>query len=275
MFPLLNVAGGGGGAGETSQWNAGTSSCVIAIGNNQCTNTFTWPTPLAAAPCGGCSEVTLTTATGSVNDLTVVFAPIQENFFAIGGDFGVAGKWVNMPAAQTEIFGENSQHWIIVDWTQISTADFVISCPAASNSATATLTVQYSIDNGATWVSIAASTININTFCGLGSPMDSGFANGGTFGSTFSVPVKQIGVFLRLVGQNGGGIGDNPQFTYAYLNVYPASFTIKFIATVGIFGGTASQISVRAVISVVQTGSTTINWKMSAWICKTGGSGPC
>jgi len=277
MFPLLNVAGGGGGAGETSQWNAGTSSCVITAGNSQCSNSFTWPTPLSAVPCGGCSEATPTTATGGISDQTIIVSPIQENFWATGSDFGVAGRWVNMPAIQTEIFGDNGQHWLIEDWSKSSTADFVIDCPVASNNAAATLTVQYSTDTGATWNSIAASAININIGCAIGSPIDSGLANGGIFGTTFSIPAPaQItAVFLRIVGQNGGGIGDTPQFVYAYLLVNPSPVIIRFIFTASVSSSSATAILVIGKINVVQSSSTTVNWKMSAWICKTGGSGPC
>src|SRR6266568_7805680 len=83
------------GSGETTQWNAGTSSCTITAGNTQCSNLFTWtPTPLSAAPCSGCAEATPTSATGSINDQTIIGASVDSVFFSIGNDFGTAGKWL-------------------------------------------------------------------------------------------------------------------------------------------------------------------------------------
>ena len=267
-----------GGGGETTSWNAGTSSCAITAGSLSCTNTFTWPTPLAAIPCTGCSQAGATTATGGISDLTINYPPSQENFWATGNDFATAGRWVNMPAAQTEIFGDNSQHWLVEDWANAATADFVIDCPVASNTVGASLTVQYSTNQGGTWTSITASNIIIdNTICANLVPVDSGISNGGTWGSTFTIPAgaQASGVFLRIVGAGGGGVGDVPQFVYAYLLVYQPASSVKFFFNARIFLATATQIGVIGVINVPQSSSTTVNWKMSAWICITGGSGSC
>jgi hypothetical protein len=274
----LGLGTAGGSAGETSSWNAGTSSCVITAGNNQCSNTFTWPTPLSAAPCAGCGSVTLSTTTGGVSDQTIVApAPSHESFFDIGTDFSISGKWTNMPAIQTVIFGDGfCEHCIIVNWSNVVGVDFVIVCPTASTSVTAVLQVQYSADQGTTWNSIAGLSININTICGLGLPVDSCFSTTGTtFGCYVTNPVQNDGIFLRIVGSGGGGIGDSPVFQTAYVLAKSASYTVKFLSTINIAGTTATTISVTAKINVLQISSTTVNWRMTAWICKTGGSGPC
>jgi len=278
FFPIITVAGGGGGASETTQWNAGTDSCVITPPANSCSHAFTWPTPLSTAPCSGCFEASLGTVTGAVTDVTIDTF-VHQSFLDLGNDFATAGKWTNMPAAQTEIFGDLAgQHWLVENWVHATTADFVLNCPTASNSATATLTVQYSPDTSTTWISIPNAVVNIsNANCATGLPTDSGVQNFGVYGATFAIPTAaQIqGVFLRIIGQNGGGIGDVPDFVHAYVLV-DYSFTVKFQATVQVTGlETASVISVTAKINNLESTTTTVNWKMSAWTCKTGGSGPC
>lgn len=279
MLPLTITGGTAASIGETTSWNAGTDSCTIAIGASSCSHTFTWPTPLSATPCPGCSEAALTTTSGSTSDQTVLGGQAKDAFF----ELGTPGQtWTNMPAAITEIFGDLSgQHRILVDWANALSADFVLNCPTASNSATSTLTVQFSTD-GVTWTSIAASTINISTaWCqgGVGQsvPIDSGIENLAAFGAQFTIPggARLNGVFLRIVGQNGGGTGDSPNFTSAYLIVASNPSTVKFFSRIRITSTSATSIGIGADINVIQTGTTTVNWKMSAWICQAGGSGPC
>jgi len=279
FFPIPSKPGT---AGETTSWNAGTDSCTITAGATSCTKVTTWATPLAAAPCGGCSEAVATTSTGGISDQTILGGISSQYFFDEGNDF-VNGKWTNMPAAKTEIFGENGAHWLIEDWSNVASADFVVNCHVNSNTAGATLNMEYSTDFGATWASVGLS-VDINGFCGPNvyghdGPGDTCFtaSAGASFGCFTNIPAgaKVQGVFLRIVGNGGGGVGDVPDFTLAYVNVKSPDATIKFIFNVGVIITNPTQISVNARISVAQSSSTTISWKMSAWICKTGGSGPC
>jgi len=270
---LFSSSGGIAGSGESTSWNAAARSCTITAGNNQCTDAFTWPTPLSAAPCAGCSLAAVATSTGSTSDLTIS-ANTRSIFFSLTS---VGQTWISMPAAQTEIFADTN-HELVEDWTAVTSLDFVVQCPTASTSATATLTIQYSIDQGATWNSIAGSVVNIDaTLCGLGIPIDSCISTGGGFFGCYTsipAPAQVAGVFLRIVGQNGGGIGDNPVFSEAYL-LLTKTYTIKFFASATLLGSTATVITVTAKINVIQTGTTTVNWHVEAWICKSGGSGPC
>jgi len=254
---------------ETSTWNAGADGCTISAGSTSCVHLFTWPTPLAATPCSGCEEVSRFTVTGSQSDQTV--RSTSTTIFFSTGNTLTGDTWPSMPAAQTELFGDaNAEHWRTVDWTSASQVAFAVNCIVGSTSATATLQLQWSTDTGATWNNIATS-INVQAAnCPNGS-----IINGSpTAYASIPAAAQLANVALRIVGQNGGGLGDNPQFTTAYATTL-FSYTVVFQATASLSAFTASTITVIATITVKQASSTTVNWKMSAWICKAGGSGPC
>ena len=140
----------------------------------------------------------------------MVISNPQVDFFALTS---IGQVWTGMPAAVTEIFGDNGQHWKAVDWTGVDNVAFAVNCITGSTSATAILQLQYSIDNGGTWNNIASS-INIQA-----ANCPNGGATGGSPTAYVSVPANaQVnGVILRIVGQNGNGVGDNPAFTQAYV----------------------------------------------------------
>ena len=151
----------------------------------------------------------ISTITGFFGNVMVISNP-QVDFFALTS---VGQVWANMPAAVTEIFGDNGQHWKGVDWTGVDNVAFAVNCITGSASLTAILQLQYSIDGGATFNNIAAS-INIQA-----AVCPNGGVTSGSPTAYVSVPVNaQVNnVILRVVGQFGNGIGDNPAFTQAYV----------------------------------------------------------
>jgi len=257
------------GSGETTMWNAGADSCSIPAGSTTCVKLTTWPTPLAATPCSGCEEVSRFTVTGSQLDQTVISTSTTV-FFANGNTL-TGDTWPNMPAAQTELFGDaNGDHWRTVDWTSASQVAFAVNCITGSSSATAILQLQWSTDSGASWNNIANS-INIQA---ANCPNGSILAGSPTSYASIPASAQTVNVALRVIGQNGNGLGDNPQFTTMYA-ITQYSYTVSFQATASLSSFTATTITVVAGITVKQPSPTGINWKMSAWICIAGGSGPC
>ena len=147
---------------------------------------------------------------------------------------GAAFAWTSMPVACcTEIFGDNTHETTFTIGNQTATAKylghFVTSCVTGSTSATAFLKVQFSKDVGVTWNDLdggsgSGKVLVGNTVCGTGSPPPPDDT------ALFSVPstnfVTNTGIFLRIVGGSGGGVGDNPSFTNIRLDIYTTLSTI-------------------------------------------------
>lgn len=139
--------------------------------------------------------------------------------------------WTSMPAAATELYGKTNNR-VAIDLTSIVSVLFSANCVnAGSNSGTAVLQPQYSTDSGATWTDLAAVAGNLNL--GVGTQSVCSFFTGGTPVSVGGPPVdggsiatgaKQLGVWLRVVGIHGGGVGDNPSFNNIQLSLYEQSF---------------------------------------------------
>lgn len=208
-----------------------SSTCTIIIGATICSAGVAFSPAFTTAPTPPSGWVGVTLGNPGSGTVNIVDASSYTTWtFISPGNDVIAGTWTSMPAAQTEIFGDAlAQHELIVNWGNQTQADFGIACPTASNTAGATLTVQYSPDLGATWTSITGLSINVNANCGLAAPMDSCYsASGTTFGCYVNIPVgAQVnGLWLRIVGSGGGGVGDNPVFTEAYVITHTGSSSL-------------------------------------------------
>jgi hypothetical protein len=132
-----------------------------------------------------------------------------------------------MPAAQTEIFGDaTGQHWMHMDGTGFSKLNFIVNCLTGSTSATAILQLQWSTDSGASWNNIG-NTVNIQAAnCPNG---DGAVAVGASGYAVMPAAIQcylcngSVPIVYRIIGQNGGGLGDTPAFQSARIEM--VSFT--------------------------------------------------
>jgi hypothetical protein len=137
-------------------------------------------------------------------------------------------NWVNMPAADTEIYGDIlADHRVSVNWVGATTFRFGYNCPVNSNTVGAYLTVQYSTDGGILFfeVNSAQRAIIDGSVC----------PNGSGFGSTTYSSIPQAAqvnnpLLLRIIGHGGGGVGDTPRFSELWLE-WPTTFTISNVAS--------------------------------------------
>ena len=122
--------------------------------------------------------------------------------------------WTSFPATQTEWMGM-TDHRIGYTLQSGYSTQLMVDCSAASNTAGATLAAQYSSDGGVTWNNL-----------GTGAVIDSTKCPGTSLGGAGAIPTSIYGVpiLLRIVGQGGGGSGDNPAFTVVSLNLKAVEF---------------------------------------------------
>ncbi len=263
IMPMFSAMGGGGGVSLINQKLSGSDTCTILANGVACLKdelyspfVFTSaPTFFAVATgciggnCGTASSITVTS---------------QVNIFDSGNTL-TGDTWNAMPAAQTELFGNiNGEHWRSVDWTGVTQVGFAVNCLTGSTSATAILQLQYSDDTGATWNNIAPS-INIQaTNCPNGGVLNGSPTAYVNIPTGLTLPATEI---LRVVGQNGGGALDNPQFTEIYvLQKSVTNVVVSVVAQVaqnGIVCGT-TKCRVTMIISVAQTVAVTANFKWQA-----------
>lgn len=194
---------------------SGSTSCTVPSGGVSCLPNVSpcfaalgclYPVPFANIPT---RYANISTVTGFFGNAMVISNP-QVDFF----DVGSAGlTWTGMPAAVTEIFGDLGQHWKGADWTGVDSVAFAVNCIFGSTSLTAILQLQYSIDGGGTFNNIASSISVQAAVC------PNGGVTSGSPTAYVSVPAnaQMNGIVVRVVGQFGGGAGDNPVFTQAYV----------------------------------------------------------
>jgi len=271
---LFSSSGGIAGSGETTTWNATNDSCSIASGSISCFKTITWATPLASAPCGGCSMATSTTANLLIPQITVT----TKIFFAMGS---LGQTWVSMPVAQTSIFGDAlCQHCIIVDLGSYNArtvlGNFIVTCNTPSNSANAVLRLQIARVGNPPFVDITGSDVDISATSPCGSqPQDScntsnpGFT--GCYPFTIATEVAGEGDWIQITGINGGGFGDNPNFVSAEL-MLQSSVTVVSTIIARLGTASATQITVLMDITYPRSTAITATFRVEAWICKNGGS---
>lgn len=170
--------------------------------------------------------------------------------------------WTSMPAAQTELFGYvNGEDQVLADLSNAANIRFAVNCPVVSSSATpATLQVQYSVNQGVTWTNIAGLVLNLD---GLTSPscFNLGLVGVGPENyvtSYVGVPAgaKTSTTLLRVVGTNGGGVGDNPQFSIVSVQ-WQTSFSV---CSDNVPSVSTTSMTVRVSCVTPITGTITSGW---------------
>ena len=194
----------------------GTDSCSIATGATSCFKTETFVTAFTNTPLVGYPITNTGARTANLNNSQI------GTFFATGNTL-TGETWPNMPAAQTEIFGDVAgDHWMHMDGTGFSKLNFIVNCLVGSISATATLQLQWSPDTGATWNNIG-NAVNIQAGnCPNG---DGSTGTGASGYATMPIGIQcylcngSVPIVYRIVGQNGNGLGDNPSFQSARIEM--------------------------------------------------------
>lgn len=140
---------------------------------------------------------------------------------ACAGLTDFVNNWDNMPAAPTEVFGDTlGEHRLFLDFTNAATFRIGVNCFAESTSASAYLKVQYSTNAGGTWADLDGTTgqdfilgSNAPNGCGTSPWAD------GSNGVYTAVPAlaQTSHTWLRVVGVNGGGAGDQPLFSQVWI----------------------------------------------------------
>lgn len=233
-FPLGAL--GGGGAPDIQQFQQGTTSCNIPAGSFPpiCNVILTFPTAFTSIP--NHAEAHLIGTNSSVAHSENCCVPVGSVSFQ--ADNGLT--WTSMPVALTEIYGTTNHETAFNGGMGFGfSAELTVLCPTASNSATAVLRPQYSTD-GSTWFDLIASQqgdvpVGNASACVLGVAST---PSGGAF--PFVSGALNTPIFLRVVGLNGGGVGDNPVFSNIQLELFARVFqTVSFcIPTVAFAGGT-------------------------------------
>jgi hypothetical protein len=170
----------------------------------QVSTNITFPIPFISIP--------RVTATMISNPSSAQVTTGTFSFLASGTNV----NWVNMPNAKTEFLG-NINNELMPTFISSTAITFVVDCPTPSNNNGAFLNVEYSF-NQAIWISLGVNvTIDNTSNCGF-SPVVS---------ITTGIPSGALGsaIFLRVIGKNGGGIGDTPSFTNISLitSILPAN----------------------------------------------------
>jgi hypothetical protein len=243
----------------------GSASCNILVGGTNCSFTFTYTIPFTNNPdpsANGFRHITqkpstggslIVTASSSFNSMSQIFNSVTPI------------TWINMPVATTEIFGNiNAENRIVVDWISVNSVAFEINCQTPSSGLNPTLQLQWSTDGGVTWNNIA-STITIDNFsgCPMATIIETAYA-------TVPATAQTAGTLLRIVGQNGGGVGDNPSFTKGLvLQKGSVTNTIGgFIVCVDNIGASNPKTTIRiscASNNPASVSTVTANFNWEAW----------
>jgi hypothetical protein len=142
----------------------------------------------------------------SSNPLVFTSGTSVISLLNIGGSGSTEGIWANMPVAQTEIFSPAAISLLccraFVSLVGLNQCTTVVDMIAQSNSATAVLSIQWATSNSGPWTTFANSGVALN-----------GFVVNPRTSVTWNPSTGQAGmVYLRAIGINGGGGGDNPHF---------------------------------------------------------------
>jgi hypothetical protein len=256
IFPLANVGGfGGDPCGTPKVRLCGSNLLTIAANTQQAQTTVTFSTAFNKIP-----NVTITPATIiSKNAQVIAFLPFCFLCATSPGQ-----TWTNMPAALTEIFGDQN-HRVFENpqggFQSTSTAFFTVFCINPSNSATAFLKVQYSTDGGVTFTDFdTTGTSNHLDISSVG-PCAFGNAYVQTTINSFPTFAFNQGFYMRVVGVNGGAVGDNPQFNMVQITIeWQAPFLITLSATATATTKISFIITLRTNIQVATPTSQTITW---------------
>ena len=262
---LLVIVIGGGvgigiGAGTTSDpcgtanvRQCGSQSLTVLVGGSQIITTVTFPQAFLAPP----STIQLTSGTiPTASTGVTIFVP-----FCFLCTTSPRQTWTGMPAITTEIFGdlnhrvfENPQGGFVTG----SAGFLTVLCILPSTSATAFLKVQFSTDGGGTWTDFGGTNhldVSSTSACSF-SPQylqtDILITTAFTFNQGF---------FMRVVGVNGNGVGDNPQFNMvqALIEFQVSSFVV-WIASATVITATNFRLTIRTNIALTtSTGPLTIN----------------
>jgi hypothetical protein len=140
-------------------------------------------------------------------------------------DTSIGQTWVSMPAGLgNEIFGD-IHHEVIANLEGFDADSiFAFDCITGSNNVGATLQVQISPD-GITWTNFnPIISIDPTSNCGSGTPTEYLFETdphiqGIAMCSLPNPPCSFL--YFRVVGNNGGGVGDNPVFNMMTFQIVP------------------------------------------------------
>jgi hypothetical protein len=183
---------------------------------NFCLMTITFPTPFSATP----SHVTATlngleSSTGNAFPNIIATPSASVVFEADNGT-----TWYNMPSAVTELYG-NSNHestYSIPAGGFPLDAVFTVSCLLGSNGTGTYLQPQFLYSG--TWTELAANHgfMNVDVTQADQDCGPNGFGTVVISSTTSAVNSHyMIGDYLRVVGANGNGTGDDPIFNNIWL----------------------------------------------------------
>lgn len=226
MFYLTSQTGSacitnGNGTSCTSErqfFEFGSVSLSTVTGTQVYSSVVTLPTP---APNAG-YQIHLDTSSFAVN--TNAGSSIVT-FVAQGGVSSTQGTWTNMPAATTELFSQAAS--TACCRAEASLAGFascrtVVDVIIVSNTVNARLSVQWATGTAGPWTDFSNSNVDVHTL-----------VNQPAVSNDWSPTTGQLApVVLRIVGANGGGAGDNPQFG-----------AIEIACTIGLAGTTLNWTS--------------------------------
>jgi hypothetical protein len=181
----------------------------------------------------------------------------------VGGSGSTEGIWTNMPAAATEIFAPAAISLLccraFVSLVGLNQCTTVIDMIAQSNSATAILAIQWATANTGPWTTFANSAVALN-----------GFVVNPRTSTVWAPSTGQAGmVYLRALGTNGGGVGDNPHFGSIHVSC-TSSISGDTPSWSGLSTTGFNLFLTLAIPDPVGGNSVVVQW--TAWVCTTIGS---
>jgi hypothetical protein len=193
----------------------GTASCTpVGVPFNNCSITVTFsPSFLtipkfASAQMAGCHspECHFETQAFPLGSLT---------FQSDNGE-----TWINMPVAKTELYGNTNHQVAILTTASMVEAEFSVGCLTGSSSATALLRPEFSTDGGGTWTELSQNAGGLDI---LVDASDCSFSASPAFAigpAGINSGASGQSIILRVVGVNGGGVGDSPVFNNVELTFF-------------------------------------------------------
>lgn len=209
---------------ELTQIQNGTATVTITGGTMQGTATVTYSPVYSSVP-----KLTVVPH-GVLFTTTTVFTPDPQAFFQSGS----TQIWTNMPAVDTEIYGDaNGEHRVEINLSIMSSFRLGMNCVAPSNTAGAYLTIMY--NNGGVWTELNSAQrflidgLNAPNACPTNGTNEH-YANPSY--SSLPSAVKTSTAQLRIDGVGGGGIGDIPSFSSLWID-WSSSATGQNAVSVG------------------------------------------
>jgi len=247
----------------------GTATCTITY--HQCVTTVTFATSFSSVP------KHIEASWAGVN-----FAVNHADSEVVVGTFYFqsdnAETWVNMPAVQTELYGnQNHETTVIANGLPIAALGGIAfgTCIMGSNSGTAVLRPMYTDGQGGAIHELAANSgfmdLKVDD---AGTCL--GFAGIGPFVEQSGLSALAAGFVpetdpVFLVGINGGGVGDNPIFNNLGIVVVEDFFQNPAICVNSVTqcdGSTllasTTQFRIQATIAFVPIGSFIMNFDWMA-----------